>query len=309
MTTPSQPFLLTVLTGPHAGASTGFGPSRLRVGGGEGDDVILAGVAPACLTLRAEGEMLRLASRSGAGRHDGQTGFAALPDDGSVVEAAMPATLRLNDETTILLSRLAPSSASRHGWRAGLGMAALALAGGLWLGAQIGPGGDVLPNSAMQAQATEIPRPVAVTVSTAPAPQAEPRPRCDADCIDGVAAMFGSRLADAGLNGLELTPDRGVLRVTGALGPGQAEIWHNQRTRFESEFGQSLPLIIDLTEGQPDPVLAVASVWLGSLPEIRTKSGAALRKGDRTDDGWIVSDIASGVITLSRNGRQVQLRF
>ncbi|SMO45124.1 SctD/MshK family protein [Paracoccus laeviglucosivorans] len=317
MTTQAKPYLLTVLTGPNAGAAAGFAPGKISIGGGADDQIILSGVAPGSLALRAAEHRLRLAaSAPDIAFHDAQTGELTQMGQGAVHELPLPATLHLNEQTTIVLSRLGPPQRRGIGLQTGLGIAALAMALGLWIGAQFG-GPANLALAALPEAANSIAAPpdapdqqaVIRAARNAALVATSPRIECGADCVANVAAAFEERLAQAGLEGLSLAVDQGVLRVTGTLTPEQAEIWRQLRARFESENGQSLPLITKISEGEPEPVLAVASVWLGKTPEIRTKGGTILRIGDETGDGWTVDAITREAIRLSRGERHMIVRF
>lgn len=314
----SKPFLLTVLTGPNAGASAKFAEGRLRIGGGDEDEIVLAGLPPACLTLRTSGGRLAaVAGTEGVSSHDAGSGQdVALVKDGTVFKTELPATLRLNSETMITISRL---GASRHlslGVGAAAGVAAATLAVGLWAGAYFG---DV-PGPGQARAAALQPEPAALASAPAPAaaPAAEPEPEieadlqhisCDSACATAAVDALQETLIDAGLDGLSVVPSDGVLRVRGELQSDRIEQWRDIRARFETEFGQALPLIVEIGEGAPDPVLSISSVWLGAAPEIRTKSGKVLRIGDATGDGWTISSIAKGEIVLQRGERMRSLRF
>lgn len=320
MTRQANPYLLTVLSGPNAGATAGFAAGRLRIGGAADDQIVLAGVAPGALRLHADGDRLHVsAAAPGIRHHDISTGeVPALPVKGTPLATGFPATLQLGDDTLISIARLGPAPTRRPALHAGLGLAMVALAAGLWIGAQFG-GPATQARAALPEPSAENTRGhtggpaspgIADTVTAAgQLAQTAPRPECGSECMDRVADAFASRLEAAGLAGIQITAEDGVLRATGAIAPGQTDIWQQERAGFEAEFGQSLPLITRITQGDPAPVLAIASVWLGKTPEIRTKAGAVLRVGDTTGDGWQVSAITRGEIRLDRDGRQIKVRF
>lgn len=316
MTRQANPYLLTVLSGPNAGASAGFAPGRLRIGGGEDDQIVLAGVAPGALQLHARGEVLRISAQTSGIRYRDVTNAEtpALPVGGDVLTAGFPATLHLGDDTVITIARLGPNLPRRPGLHAGLGLAAVALAAGLWIGSQFGglatQARAALPEQAeVQARITDSGRDTAPGVAAGQSPEMAAPSECDAACMQRIADEFAARLQSAGLEGLDIAAEDGVLRATGTIAPEQSDIWQQQRAAFEAEFGQSLPLIARIEQGDPVPVLAIASVWLGKIPEIRTKAGAVLREGDQTGDGWTVGAIARGEIQLNRDGRQITVRF
>ena len=132
---------------------------------------------------------------------------------------------------------------------------------------------------------------------------------CSGDCVDLAAKSLQEQMLAAGLEGMNVLVEDGILRVTGALPTDRTDSWRQLRTRFESEFGQSLPLVVQVQEGSSSPILAVSSVWLGNAPEIRTKGGAVLRIGDSTGDGWVIRAIAKGEIQLERGSQTTSVRF
>ena len=330
--TKTAPFLLTVLTGPNAGASVGFAGGRTRLGGGRDDKIVLAGVPPGAITFSAEGNRLRLIAKAeGLALRDIETGGdRALVASDKVQEFGLPATLRLNHETTVNISRLTPEKLRGTGRMKWLGAGAILLAAGLWLGANLGdsvpPESPGEPSIARLSEVPSAPGPEPVEASPPVEPAAEPvleqpteiaaepaspaeTEACDAACLQTRMEGFQLRLDEAGLDGLKIAAEGGVLRVSGTIASDQAATWRDVRARAEAELGQSLPLLVQITEGAPEPVLAIASVWLGKTPEIRTKAGKVLRIGDTTDNGWTVSDISKNGVELKRGERSMNVRF
>lgn len=132
---------------------------------------------------------------------------------------------------------------------------------------------------------------------------------CQGACLVQAAAGLRAGLEAGGLSGITVEPADGVLKVAGSLPASQMADWERLRTRFEAEFGQSLPLIVSMNNAADAPALAVASVWLGAMPEIRTKNGQILRVGDATPDGWTIRSIGKGQIALARGDREVTVNF
>lgn len=311
----SKPFLLSVLAGPNAGASATFGTSKLQLGGGPEDQIILAGLAPDSLALRAEGTRLRLSARfEGMTAHDPVSRhLVPLPTGGAVHQMDLPATLRLSRDTVISISRLGAEKRLQLGLPSVAGLAAVALALGLWIGANSDDGTPALSPDGMALAAPPTlslqPDPANSAAQVAAITATSPRMSCPEDCITEAAALFQDQLHLAGLDGLNVLVENGILRVTGALPNDRTESWRQLRTRFESEFGQSLPLVVQVQESGNSPILAVSSVWLGNAPEIRTKSGTVLRIGDTTGDGWVIRAIRKGEILLERGTQSTTVRF
>lgn len=311
-------FLLTVLTGPNAGASAALNGGRCQIGGGPDDDIILEGVPAGALAIALKDQRLRMQARgAGISLMDGR--HAQTLPDGQARIGTLPAMLRLTQDTTVAISRARPDTASRMPLRMAVLLAAVTLGTGLLIGLQIPPGTARLPGlEAQAARLDPIPHPpiqaatgTAPTQITAGALQAtSPRlTACIGTCQSDAAEALRTRLAAAGLEGLQVAPSDGVLRVSGVMPADKASHWRELRSQFETDFGRSLPLIVDIANGTDTPALAVASVWLGGNPELRTKTGQTLREGDRTADGWTVNRITSGRISLSRDTRQVDIRY
>ena len=318
----NAPFLLTVLTGPNAGATAPLGRGRSTVGGDDSDGVILEGVAPGLLGVTLEDNRARLVAQETGARCGGQAGRDSALAPGAARIVTLPAMVRLNDETLVNIARCVPANGGRLAPRTAALMVGLALTGGLLIGLQLPP--DIREAADLSARAAVVPdAPNPASAASAPgdaATAARPgRPAlvatspkidaCTAECQAEAAAALGARLAAAGLTGLKVDMTGGVMRVTGTMPPGQHAAWTEQRRRFESDYGRSLPLVVAIGDSAAEPALAVASIWLGQRPEVTTKSGQTLRIGDVTPDGWTVDDIARGRITLTRGGDRTVVEF
>lgn len=317
-------FLLTVLTGPNAGATAPLGRGRATVGGAGSDGVILEGVAAGLLGVTLEDNRARLVAHGAGPRFGGRTGQDETLAPGAARIVPLPAMVRLNDETLVNIARCMPQAGPRLGLRSAALMATLALTGGLLIGLQLPPGSGLEP--VLSARASAFPGGPALadptsaltdaTADAAPAPARGPliatSPQmqpCTGPCQTDAAAALGARLREAGLTGLTVEAADGVMRVAGTLPAGQQAAWTEQRRRFESDYGRSLPLVVAIGDSAAAPSLAVASIWLGRNPELVTKLGQTLRIGDVTPDGWTVARIARGTITLTRGDAETVVRF
>lgn len=284
----AQDFLISVLTGPNAGAVMPLAAGRASVGSGDDDLMLLDGVQAAALSLTLSGETVRLEAPV-ATLHDGAT----LP-----TKTRLPVTLRLNDETLINISRATPMPDGR------VAPAMVALAGLLAFGLGL-LGGAMVPstNPAMaEAPAQEaLPRLV-----EAPPPQT--RVACAADCLTEAATALRGALDLAGMSEVEVATGKGILKVTGTIAETDRARWRDLRAAAEARMG-GLPMIVELATGNPKPVLTVTSVWLGPKPELRSGAGETLGVGDRTADGWTVQAIEAGQVTLQRGERVVPVSF
>ncbi|PZO67379.1 MAG: hypothetical protein DI498_03330 [Paracoccus denitrificans] len=298
---PDTAFILNVLTGPNAGASVSLDPGRFSLGSDDDNDVILAGLSPQSLDMKLSAGSAHLTAKSD-GAQLRRVGRSAPFPAGQSQTVALPATIQLAPEVIIqLASTLDPAPTwQRTPWLA----AAAALVVGCWLGANVFQGDTAAGPAMADAQPT---------VQSAPAPNAvaatSPQMGCDGDCVENGKRVLRERIAAAGLTGLSLETEGGVLRLTGKLAPDQFDTWRQIRTGFEAEFGRSLPVVASIEAGETQPILSVSSIWLGSRPEVRTKGGNALRIGDSTNDGWVVKSIEKGRIGLEREGQSAEVRF
>lgn len=296
MADPAAPFLASVLTGPNAGAVIALSQGRHAFGGGDTDAVMLDGLPPSAMVLDLRDNMVRLESaQSAITQFNGQPMTVSRKG-----ETALPVVLRLNDETLINLSRSTPLPPPRRSPWLLLLVGAAAFGFGMIGSATIRvevPMVDAMPAVTMPPAGT------AVIAARKPA-------GCDAECIAAAAAGLRAEMDAAGLDAMQIIADGGVLRVSGHPGAEHLATWQKLRSDFEGRWGQSLPLLVTLSEGPVvAPDLGVLSVWLGAQPELRARSGEVLREGDLTRDGWTVEAIAPGLVTLSRGERVTQIRF
>lgn len=310
------PYCLTVLSGANAGATATLGTGRTVIGGAAGDGIILDGALPGQLSVTLSGERARLAAGgAGVGLGDGIGPVEPLKQ-GQTRIVALPAMVRLNEDTVLNIARRVPVQGRAVPAATAALASIVALACGLLVGLQLPD--SVRLASEMTAQAAPTPAAQAPALAdtvpargpTAPLQAVSPRMGpCEKTCQSSAAAQLAERFKEQGLEGLSVAPGSGVLRVTGTLAPEQAQRWGDLRQDFETTYGGSLPLIVALKTGSEAPALAVSSIWLGPRPELRTRSGEVLRLGDRTGDGWTVKRIERGAITLTRNDVETVVRY
>ncbi|ARJ70458.1 hypothetical protein [Paracoccus contaminans] len=314
------PFRLTVLSGPNAGASVPLKAGRTVIGGAAADAIVLDGALPAHLGLTLQGERIRLvAGGPGVAIGDGDGPDAAERlAEGKARILPLPVMVRLNEDTLLNVARRVPVT----GRAVPAAMAALAsivaLAGGLLVGLQMPDSVRAASGMTAQASPAPAPAPIAPPLAATVAPRAPSAPLramspqmgpCDDACRSEAQARLRARLDEAGMKDLALDVQGGVLRVRGALPPDGQARWADLRRDFEMTYGGSLPLLVAIGPEAGGPQLAVSSIWLGARPEIRTRNGEVLRVGDATADGWTVSGIDRGAVTLSRNDSEVVVRW
>lgn len=306
-------FVLSVLTGPNAGASVSLEAGRHTIGSDDSNDIILAGLGDQVINLSLKGAaVIANPIVDGIGLvGEGANGVAPLTVKGAPYQIKLPARLCLGSDVMVQLSGGVQRPSTDRRMLVGVGLAALFF--GCWLGAALftqsptpvlaGLGSSAAADVSARVALTE-PAELAVTPRISNSPQLE----CFSDCVLAAEAELKSRLAAAGLNNLTLSHDSGVLRLGGTVLPEQVNDWRQIRTKFEAEFGQSLPIVTAI-ESETAPMLAVSSVWLGENAEVRTKTGNVYRVGDRTRDGWVVRKIDRGSVEFERDGQLVAVRF
>ncbi|MBK4214335.1 hypothetical protein JJJ17_00200 [Paracoccus caeni] len=306
-------FVLSVLAGPNAGASVSLEAGRYTIGSDDGNDIVLAGLGDQVINLTLKGEAI-IANPvvDGVGLiGEGANGVSPLTVMGAPHQIKLPARLRLASDVTVQLSGGVQRPSTDRRVLVGVGMAALFV--GCWLGAALFTQSPVPVLANLNGSAVaNVPEQVAVAEPAEPAASprisSSPQLECLGDCILAAETELKSRLAAAGLSNLTLNHENGVLRLGGTMLPEQVNDWRQIRTKFEAEFGQSLPIVTAI-ESETAPMLAVSSVWLGENAEVRTKTGNVYRVGDRTRDGWIVRKIERGSVEFERDGQSVAVRF
>lgn len=322
-----QPYLLTVLAGPNAGAQAPLGGAQVSVGG-EGCDVVLDGWTGAPMTLAMRGERVRVrpgdapltlgAHASGEPIEPGATRVAALPITvGAVDEAGRPLQLHL--------CRATPARRGAGLRRAILGSAVAATvigavvaatdAGLLSMEALAGPaaarveaerGGQVLPERVALAE----PSPVEAQATPAEADAAPIAVAAvEVDTPERAAEALAAAAAEAGLVGLEIEARGEVVRVGGRRAPEQAADWSRVRQAFDGRWSGRVPLIVDVEEVATAAPIAVASAWLGDAPEVTTRDGAVFGLGDEVPGGWRIEEIRAGAVALARGRQNVVIEF
>lgn len=296
-------YILTVLTGPNAGAQERLSKRVLRVGASRDADIILDDFTGPDVEISVSRGKLRVRSERDEVRCE--TGQSATP--GKPLFTDMPATLHLDDHIQINLSAALAARPGRRGARFGTVVAAALLIGGAVLGAQQTMGIQIFPDAT--ASVTPLPDPQIAAVKKAAemvreAPASAPR----ITSLDAAEALEAA-VKGAGLEGLDIVSDMGVLRVSGLYSVAQKGEWQRIRKAYDTKFGHVAPLLISIEEESNAPPLAIASVWLGDTPEVTTRSGEVLMLGQVTETGWRVADIKPSAVYLERGRQRIAIDF
>lgn len=312
---PAGGFVLSVLTGPNAGASVSLGAGRYTLGGDDDNDVVLAGLDDRVIGLSMKGKFAVANPLVDGVEWSAQMseGFQPLTTMGAPHQIRLPIRLRLAPDVLVQVS--GDQAEAPAGPRVFIGIGLAALIAGSWLGATLfsqtpSPALARAPEPVMTAAelAPDAPAVEDQVQTAATAIRSSPRLDCIGDCIEAAEQELQQRLETAGLTNLTLVHENGVLRLGGTLLPEQFNTWRQIRTNFEAEFGQSLPIVTAINS-ESAPILSVSSVWLGENAEVRTKTGNVYRIGDKTRDGWTVQTIERGRVEFERDGQLVTVRF
>ncbi len=325
----APPFLLSVLGGPNAGAQAELSGRQITLGSGPDDDIRLDGLPAGALRLALSGETAALRPGGGAVAH--LRGGVAL-DPLHATRLRLPVILALGPtgaggqvrdpgETEIHICRAAPAGTRPGLRRTGrLVAASLVFAGGLLVSIET----DALSRAAASirladlASATTAPAPApaddvpafappSATAGPAAVPSGAPPacPDCPAQAADALRAL----VADAPLGPVEVAVDGDILRVTTAGIVAGDDRWRTIRRAYDEAWGARVPLVMQMTRADLKAPFAIASVWLGTPAEVVTRDGQTLRVGQRTSDGWTVTEIASGRVGVARGQDRLRIEF
>lgn len=290
------PYLLTVLSGPNAGAELALSGARRTLGGSATQDIRLDGLADEALLFAMERD--RLALRPGAGVVIATRDGATLAP-GRTAHLPLPAHLTVDGRVSLHLCRL-------HQPRSFLARRLPALAAAAAVLCAFGFGFGTLLSTSGLATASIATQVVSPPVEQAPRPQPAP---CVPTCAEAAAEAFHALVEEAGLVGVIASPDGDILRVsTQGIAQGDPR-WAEVRTVYDSVWAARVPLLVDRARPVPKAPFAVQSVWLGTPAEVTTRDGAVYRAGSIVPGGWTIEAIRSGSIDLRSGATQIRIEF
>lgn len=292
-------YLLTVLTGPNAGAQQTLTKRRVTLGTSGATDFFLDGL-DGDVEVTVANDRVRVASDRGDVALHGKP----PPPAGQALIAQLPATFDLGRVAQINISTSGRPAPRRAGRLVGAAAVLTLLVGGgyaLTLGQ-----GLISEVFASTPDTITYTQPAAVAAAE-PEPAAEPeRPRVT---FDDARTALENAVEDAGLDGLTLRAETGLIRVTGTINKSRVGTWADIRKAYDSQFGLVGPLLVKITEESDAPPLAVASVWLGENPQITTRDGVVMSLGDGTESGWKLSAIQATSVELTRGRQTIVIEF
>ena len=313
-------YMMTVLTGPHAGAEINLDTSRQRIGSQKSNDIRLSGTADEALRFRLGSG--KIALRPGDGVVVAARGKEPF-ESGKTSTISLPAHVTLDDKTSLYFCELAVESRARSP------LLSLAVVAALGLFVAVKPNATGLAEASVLANSPiEFVEPLVHTVAAPPArptvqeaekpaeempvqlAQAETtEPKTCTQCETVAAAALETFMTDQGLSGFTILPETGVIRVfTSGMAVGD-ERWKAARAKYDRLWSSTVPLLLQKARPIPKAPFAIASVWLGHEPELETRDGVTYRIGDTTPDGWRITDIKSGQVDVAMGEDRVRIEF
>ncbi len=117
------------------------------------------------------------------------------------------------------------------------------------------------------------------------------------------------RLAEVGLEGLQVRDAGNHLVVDGEFPPERYDEWRDVQLWFDQHYGGSQLLI---SEARPQlstdsPVLQFQAVWFGENPYVVGPRGERLYPGAALQEGWVLAEIADNRVTVRRGSDEFSL--
>ncbi|MDX5502140.1 MAG: hypothetical protein LPJ90_01395 [Halomonas sp.] len=117
------------------------------------------------------------------------------------------------------------------------------------------------------------------------------------------------RLAEAGLEGLQVRDAGNHLVVDGEFPPERYDEWRDVQLWFDRHYGGSQLLI---SEARPQlstdsPALQFQAVWFGENPYVVGPGGERLYPGAALQEGWVLAEIADNRVTVRRGNDEFSL--
>lgn len=300
--TPSRVACLSVTAGTHAGVTLDLPDTGYRVGAGQQDDIVLsdAGVVPRHLSVRVYGQRVAVEASGGDITVNGQPVRCGqgMKASGLVSIGVGQAQLRIEPPSNALMTPALVGAVKK--WSATA--ATLAVAGVVLFSLTVDAGSAQANTPSRFSSAWHF-----LTGSDASAASAH-------DAQDGQSASLTAqardalrqRLAKAHLDALQVTDRKpGQLTIGGSLADANKPDWLAIHQWFDGTYGRQLMLInhIQPQSAPAKPDLAFSAIWLGDNPYVVDASGHRRYPGAALQDGWVLSSIESGKITVTR-GKQ-----
>jgi len=303
-----KPYLLTVLTGPNAGAQEKLSRGRFTIAGEGNADFILDGVTGPHLQIAIVKGRIRLLSERDDVRILGVTrcvrGVACITDLPATIEVGAGVQIHLCQQVAAKKPRgLIKRSLATVGCLALIAAVALAVAG---------PRNPLFGEAMASILAPAAPEPAQTELAAVtPLPAQEPArvPVVPVPTLEDARTMLEARIAKDGLDDLNIVTSDGALRVTGTISELKASAWGAIRVAYEKKFGQIAPMLAKVDKVPEVAPVAIASIWLGDTPEFSTPEGDVMRIGDETESGWTIIAITPAFVALERGEQRAMVEL
>lgn len=292
------PYLLTVLSGPNAGAELGLSGAKKTLGGNALQDIQLDGLPGEAARFMLDRNQLVVKPFGGVEivTRDGAT----LSPERST-KLPLPAQITVDGQTSLHICRMhAPQGAVSR--RVPILAAAAAVI------ALIGFGFSTLLSTSGFATASTAPFPQSVTETQSDTPVVVAA-GCANTCVEDAEAAFRKLVADAELLGVTVVSEGTILRVsTQGLAAGDAR-WAKIRATYDRVWSTRVPLLVERAVPLPKAPFTVQSVYLGERPEVTTRDGEVFRIGSTVPGGWTIAAIEAGSIDLKSGETLIRIEF
>ncbi len=296
----SPPYLLTVLTGPNAGAELGLSGARKTLGSDPKQDIQLDDLPD---------QALRLMMDKGALRVRPSRDVDVKLRDGTALKPArtttlpLPVQLTVEGSVSLHLCQTRPMKTSlTHRFRVLTAAACVVCFGGF--------GVATLVSSSGLATASVSSQPVVPQVNAVAAgPAAPARQGCGSECMEQAASTFRNAIEEAGIAGVTVSPGADILRVIAPPDVASHPRWSSIRRDYDKAWGARAPLLVEQSRPITKAPFAVQSVWLGKPAEVTTRDGQTYRVGSTVPGGFVVEAIRSGSVDLISGRDRVRIEF
>ena len=299
-----EPYMLTVLTGPNAGAQVGVGKRRVSLGGEADADIILDHMGGEKVDLSFSKNRIRIKTKRPGVIVNGDLGMPVL--DSAI--AVLPAKIQLDPSIQIYVCQ-SPGTRKPVVARSATAILAILLVGVVGGGLLFGTKDTA--RAAVVAAETSQEFADMKSATAVPATHEEPPAKQETARLtpEDASEAFSKMAENAGLFGLTVVANGGAVRVMGYYSPEQLVAWQELRGEYDAKWGQKVPLLVDVSTKTAEPPLAIASIWLGEHPEVVTREGDVLALGSETKTGWRLTDIQQNSVLLVKGDQHATIDF
>lgn len=137
-------------------------------------------------------------------------------------------------------------------------------------------------------------------------PQAAEAARLLATTDVSAVEALNQRLAEAGLDALQVQDSGSHLVVSGQFAADRYEQWRDVQRWFDQHYGGSQVLISEARPGLAldAPAFQFQAVWFGDNPYVINAKGERLYAGAALQEGWVLAEIGDDRVTLRRGSEE-----